>query len=246
VAGSVISGRTAFIAFSLVVHGVFAVGIGELEVKKTHAATSIQIAETKKPAKKPEPPKVEPPPRKPEPPSRERRAAAPKAAEPPPEAAPPPPDAPAPLADLPDFGLSLSGGVDGTGLAMPAGGSAKAGPRGPATPTTKAAPKKLAAVADPSALDPCQDPPAKPKPRSVPQPAYTDAARAAAVEGKVRVQLTVDETGKVVSVKLLQGLGHGLDEAALAAARQAQFEPAVRCGKPASATFNISMRFNLS
>jgi protein TonB len=245
VAGSVISGRTAFIAVSLVVHGVFAVGIGELEVKKTHAATSIQIAETKKPAKKPEPTKVDPPPRKPEPPSRERRVAA-KAAEPPPEAAPPPPDAPAPLADLPDFGLSLSGGVDGTGLAMPAGGSAKGGPRGTAQPTTKAAPKKLAAATDTSALDPCQDPPAKPKPRSVPQPAYTDAARAAAVEGKVRVQLTVDETGRVVSVKVLQGLGHGLDEAALAAAKQAQFEPAVRCGKPTSATFNISMRFSLS
>lgn len=242
---SVVSGRTAFIAFSLVVHGVFAVGIGELEVKKTHAATSIQIAETKKPAKKPEPTKVDPPPRKPEPPSKERRAAAAKAAEPPPDAAPPP-DAPAPLADLPDFGLSLSGGVDGTGLAMPAGGSTKSGPRGPAAPATKAAPKRLAAAADPAALDPCQDPPAKPKPRSVPQPAYTEAARAAAVEGKVRVQLTVDETGRVVSVKLLQGLGHGLDEAALAAARQAEFEPAVRCGRPTSATFNISMRFNLS
>jgi periplasmic protein TonB len=242
---SVVSGRTAFIAFSLVAHGVFAVGIGELEVKKTHAATSIQIAETKKPAKKPEPTKVEPPPRKLEPPSKERRAPAKPAVEPLPEAAPPP-DAPAPLADLPDFGLSLSGGVDGTGLAMPAGGTGKVGTHGPALPTTKTAPKKLAAVAAPSALDPCEDPPAKPKPRSVPQPAYTEAARAAAVEGKVRVQLTVDETGRVVSVKLLQGLGHGLDEAALAAAKQAEFEPAVRCGKATSATFNISMRFNLS
>lgn len=242
---SVVSGRTAFIAFSLVVHGVFAVGIGELEVKKTHAATSIQIAETKKPAKKPEPTKVDPPPRKPEPPHKERRAAAAKAAAPPPEAAPPP-DAPPPLADLPDFGLSLSGGVDGTGLAMPAGGSTKASSRAQTAPTNKAGPKRLAAAADPASLDPCQDPPAKPKPRSVPQPAYTEAARAAAVEGKVRVQLTVDETGRVAAVKLLQGLGHGLDEAALAAAQQAEFEPAVRCGKPTSATFNISMRFNLS
>jgi protein TonB len=241
---SVVSGRTAFIAFSLVVHGVFAAGIGELEVKKTHAATTIQIAETKKPAKKPEQALVDPPPRKPEPPSKERRAAAKPAAEPPPEAAPPP-AAPAPLADLPDFGLSLSGGVDGTGLAMPPGGNAKTGPGGPAG-VSKAAPKRLAAAADPGALDPCSDPPAKPKPRSVPQPAYTDAARAAAVEGKVRVQLTVDETGRVVSVKLLQGLGHGLDEAALAAAKQAEFAPALRCGKPTSATFNISMRFSLS
>jgi protein TonB len=48
-----------------------------------------------------------------------------------------------------------------------------------------------------------------------------------------------------VNVSLLQGLGYGLDEAALATARRAEFEPAVRCGKPTRATFNISMRFTL-
>jgi protein TonB len=238
------SSRTTFIAFSLVVHGALAFGVGELEVKKSHAATAIEFAEAKKPAKKPPPAKIDPPARKPEPPAREKRAAAPKA---PAEAPPPPTDAPPPAAavsDLPDFGVSLSGGVDGTGIALPVGGSA----RQPGVPTTaKAAPKRLSAVAAPAAagLDPCEDPPAKPKPKSVPQPAGTEAARAAGVEGKVRVQLTVDETGHVVDVKLLQGLGYGLDEAALAAARQAEFEPAVRCGKPTRATFNISMRFTL-
>lgn len=235
--------RTTFIAFSLVVHGAFAFGIGELDVKKSHAATAIQIAQTKKAAKKPPPAKVEPPARKPEPPAREKRAAAPKA---PAEAPPPPTDAPpaaAPLSDLPDFGVSLSGGVDGTGIALPVGGSARGGAR--TAQPAKAAPKRLLAAAVSSDLDPCEDPPAKPKPRSVPQPAGTEAARAAGVEGKVRVQLTVDESGHVVDVKLLQGLGYGLDEAALAAARQAEFEPAVRCGKPTRATFNISMRFTL-
>lgn len=239
------STRTAFIAFSLVVHGAFAFGIGELEVKKSHAATAIEFAEAKKPAKKPPPPaKIDPPPRKPEPPSKERRAAAPKAA----EAPPPPTDAPppaAPVSDLPDFGVALSGGVDGTGIALPVGGSARGGSKQPSL-GNKAAPKRLLPVAAATnPLDPCEDPPAKPKPRSVPQPAGTEAARAAGVEGKVRVQLTVDETGRVVEVKLLQGLGYGLDEAALAAARQAEFEPAVRCGKPTRATFNISMRFTL-
>lgn len=237
------SSRTIFIAVSLVVHGALAYGVGELEVKKSHAATAIEFAEAKKPAKKPPPAKIDPPARKPEPPAREKRAAAPKA---PAEAPPPPTDAPPPVAanDAPDFGVSLSGGVDGTGIALPVGGST----RQPGAPTTaKAVPKRLSAVAAPAAagLDPCEDPPAKPKPKSVPQPAGTEAARAAGVEGKVRVQLTVDETGRVVDVKLLQGLGYGLDEAALAAARQAEFEPAVRCGKPTRATFNISMRFTL-
>jgi protein TonB len=235
--------RTTFIAFSLVVHGAFAFGIGELDVKKSHAATAIQIAQTKKAAKKPPPVKVEPPARKPEPPARDKRAAAPKA---PTEAPPPPSDVPpsttAP-SDLPDFGVAFSGGVDGTGIALPVGGNSRSGTQ--AAQPTKTAPKRLLAAADSAALDPCEDPPAKPKPRSVPQPAGTEAARAAGVEGKVRVQLTVDETGHVVDVKLLQGLGYGLDEAALAAARQAEFEPAVRCGKPTRATFNISMRFTL-
>jgi protein TonB len=237
------SSRTIFIAVSLVVHGALAFGVGELEVKKSHAATAIEFAEAKKPSKKPPPTKLDPPPRKPEPPAREKRAAAPKA---PTEAPPPPAEAPPPAAaanDLPDFGLSLSGGVDGTGVALPLGNSTRPPAAGPA----KAAPsKRLAAVAAPTnAVDPCEDPPAKPRPKSVPQPAGTEAARAAGIEGKVRVQLTVDETGRVVDVKLLQGLGYGLDEAALAAARQAEFEPAVRCGKPTRATFNISMRFTL-
>jgi periplasmic protein TonB len=237
------SNRTAFITFSLVVHGAFAYGIGELEVKKSHAATAIQLAEAKKPVKKPPPAKVEPPPRKPEPKVREARPAAAK----PPEAPPPPTDAPPPtpaLNDLPDFGVSLSGGVDGTGIALPLGGSARSGPRA-AQPAKSAAKRLLPVSAAAGVLDPCEDPPAKPTPRNVPQPAGTEAARAAGVEGKVRVQLTVDENGRVVDVKLLQGLGYGLDEAALAAARQAEFEPAMRCGKPSRATFNISMRFTL-
>lgn len=239
-----VSGRTAFIAFSLVAHLAAAIGIDGIEAKKARTATAIEIADVKKPAKKEPPPpaKVEPP-RKPEPPSRERRAAAPKPAEaPPPEA--PPPAAAAPIADMPDFGVALSGGVDGTGIALPAGNGLGGDPRPNAAPKPAAA-KKLTPVANAVAADPCEEGPAKPKPRSVPQPLGTEAARAAGVEGKVRVQLTVDETGHVVDVKLLQGLGYGLDEAALAAARRAEFEPAVRCGKPTRATFNISMRFTL-
>ena len=238
-----ISGRTAFVALSVVVHGVLVAGVDSIDAKKSHAATAIQIAQAQKPAQKPEPTKLEPP-KPPAPKAREKRAAAPKPAEaPPPDAAPPPPAA-APLADMPDFGVSLTGGVDGTGFAMPVGNGTRTQTKTPAT-GTKAAPKQLSAAA-PALADGCDEPAAKPKPKNVPQPGYTDAARAAAVEGKVRVQLTVDETGRVVSVKLLQGLGYGLDEAALAAAKQAEFEPAMRCGKPSSATFNISMRFSLS
>src|SRR5882724_2128001 len=119
------SQRTAFIVFSLVVHGAFAFGIGELDVKKSHAATAIQLAEAKKPANQPPPAKIDPPSRKPEPPVRDKRVVAAKA---PAEAPPPPSNVPppaGPLGDLPDFGVSLSGGVDGTGIALPVAGSAR-------------------------------------------------------------------------------------------------------------------------
>jgi protein TonB len=96
-----------------------------------------------------------------------------------------------------------------------------------------------------AAVEECDEPPAKPKPIKVLQPAYTDDARSAAIEGRVRVEITVDENGNVVATKVIAGLGHGLDEAALAAAKGSTFSAAIRCGKPVRSTFVIGMRFNL-
>jgi periplasmic protein TonB len=234
--------RSGLLILSLVVHGALGAGVASIEIKKSRASTAISYAETQKKKKPPEPTKVDPTPPEKTPPARalaRRAAPAPAEAE-----APPPPkaaDTPAAFDGLPDFGVSLTGGVNGTGIALPVGGGGQ--PR--EQRSIEKVVRKAAPVAAALPSDGCDDPPSKPKPISVPQPGYTDAAIAAAVEGKVRVQLTVDETGKVVDVKLIAGLGHGLDEAALAAARRATFEAAVRCGKPTSATFTISMRFKL-
>jgi protein TonB len=229
--------RSGLFVVSLVFHGAIAVAIGSIEIKKSRAATAISYAETQK--KKPPPPaKIDPTPADKTPPARalaHRAAPAPA-----PEDAPPPTKADAALDALPDFGVSLTGGVNGTGIALPVGGGGPARERSVEKVFHKAAP--VAAVLP---NDGCDDPPSKPKPISVPQPGYTPDAQAAAIEGKVRVQITVDETGKVVDVKLLQGLGHGLDEAALLAARSATFEPAQHCGKPTRATFTLGMRFKL-
>jgi protein TonB len=223
------------------VHGALGVGVASIEIKKSRASTAISYAETQKKKKPPEPTKVDPTP----PEKTPARALAHRAAPPKAEAeAPPPPksaDAPAAFDGLPDFGVSLTGGVNGTGIALPIGGGGPPRERS----VEKVVRKAAAPVAAVLPSDGCDEPAAKPKPISVPQPGYTDDAQAAAIEGKVRVQLTVDETGKVVDVKLISGLGHGLDEAALAAARRATFEPALHCGKPTQATFTISMRFKL-
>lgn len=49
------------------------------------------------------------------------------------------------------------------------------------------------------------------------------AARAAAVEGRVRVQLTVLADGTVGEAVLVEGLGHGVDEEVLRVVREARF-----------------------
>ena len=223
-------------------HGALGVGVASIEIKKSRASTAISYAETQKKKKPPEPTKVDPTPPEKTPPARAlaRRAApapAPADAPPPPKAA----DTPAAFDGLPDFGVSLTGGVNGTGIALPVGGG------GPARERTveKVVRKAAAPVAAALPSDGCDEPPAKPKSISAQQPAYTDDAIAAGIEGKVRIQITVDETGQVIDAKVIAGLGHGLDEVSLAAARRSTFAAAVRCGKPTRATFTIAMRFKL-
>lgn len=55
---------------------------------------------------------------------------------------------------------------------------------------------------------------------------YPAEARRLGIEGKLRVRLVVDASGKVTQARLLGSLGHGLDELALARARAIQFVPA--------------------
>lgn len=223
------------LGFSILFHAALGLLVARIEMRKARAATAIEMSETKKREVVKRLEENRPPP---EPPKKALKRAA--ALEKPLEA---PPPAAAPLDALPDFGLELAGSVGGVPVAsVGAGASLNAAPvqARPVAPVIK---RPLAARAA-AVEDACDDPPAKPRPRNVPQPAYTDRARAAGIEGKVRVELTIDESGRVVSVRVLQGLGYGLDEAAVAAAQTATFEPAMRCGKPARATFTISMRFS--
>jgi TonB family protein len=72
-------------------------------------------------------------------------------------------------------------------------------------------------------------------------PEYTSEARAAAVEGKVVLDLTVCKMGKVKDVKVVEPLSHGLTEAAVAAARKWKFE----APKDDNAVVRITMKFEL-
>ena len=50
--------------------------------------------------------------------------------------------------------------------------------------------------------------------------------------GDVVVDIVIDAEGKVASVTMNRGLGHGIDEAVLATVQQWSFHPATRDGKP--------------
>lgn len=75
---------------------------------------------------------------------------------------------------------------------------------------------------------------------------YPAAARQLGIEGKIRVKLVVDATGKVRSAVLLDSLGHGLDELAMTKAKLIEFEPAKDTDdKPVASvvvwTFNMAL-----
>lgn len=77
------------------------------------------------------------------------------------------------------------------------------------------------------------------------QPTYSAEAIAAGVQGPVVLKVTIDVDGTVVGASVVQGLGYGLDEAALDAARKLLFVPAKRNGKPFKATIRYQFDFTL-
>lgn len=218
--------RFVYVA-SVAFHVVAGLGLSALDVPKEDVVEvfEMQTVELPKPPK-PKPP--EPPPEV------EQPAASPR-----PKAAPPPPSAPAAAPEAPpDFGFAL-GAADGPG------GIAVAAAAVVAPPTPRQVVRKAMVAPKVAPEDGCSDAEVKAKAVSMPHPAYTDAARTAGIEGKVRVELSVDETGAVTGAKVLEGLGSGLDEAALDAVRGARFSPATRCGEPVASTFTVSIRFTL-
>jgi TonB family protein len=74
-------------------------------------------------------------------------------------------------------------------------------------------------------------------------PEYPPAALAAGKQAKVRVKIHIDDTGVVTAVDVVEHVGDGFDEAAVAAAMQYVFEPAEIDGKPAAITVETTINF---
>jgi protein TonB len=152
------------------------------------------------------------------------------------------------------------GAVRGTTNSDPVGGNT--GPIGPVGPGaggvgtgTGAGP--VVRVDDDPAPPPKPTPTPPPKPRapisggvlngkaiSKPQPAYPAIAKAARASGTVTVQVTVDESGRVVSARAAGG--HPLlQQAAVQAAYQARFSPTLLSGQPVKVNGVITYNFVL-
>lgn len=79
-----------------------------------------------------------------------------------------------------------------------------------------------------------------------PNPVYTDEARRMHLEGQVVLKVLFTASGQVQVLSVVQGLGHGLDEAAVKAAQAIRFAPAQRQGQPIDSTATLRIIFQLT
>jgi len=79
-----------------------------------------------------------------------------------------------------------------------------------------------------------------------PKPNYTAEGRKLKVEGEVRLDVLFTASGEVQVIRVVHGLGHGLDEQAVRAAQQIKFKPAQREGKAVDSRATLHIIFQLA
>jgi TonB family protein len=77
------------------------------------------------------------------------------------------------------------------------------------------------------------------------EPEYTRQARAAKLSGTVRVYLQVDPDGHTSHIRVVKGVGMGLDEKAVLAVSKYKFKPATLAGKPVPVDLYIDVNFQI-
>lgn len=198
----------------------------------------------------PPPPPIERPP----PPPPRKILARRRVAEPPPPPTPPP--TPPPNAEPPKdppkdppkpvFGVTMDSITEGpSSFAVPIGNTTMIDPvkSGKHTGPVAALPAAPAPLENPKPYRPVSALQVKTMPsidadecgRGVP---YPQQARERGIEGNVILRVSLDEKGRVHDIKVVSGLGHGLDEAAVKALRtspKCKFTPAIASdGLPAA------------
>jgi protein TonB len=77
-----------------------------------------------------------------------------------------------------------------------------------------------------------------------PLPPYTQEARVAKVEGIVLLQRIVRKNGRIADLKVLQGIGFGLNQSAISTiSNEWRFEPGILDGAPVDVHVNLKVSF---
>lgn len=185
----------------------------------------------------------------------EAEVPAPPAPDPPPDPPPPPPPPrPPPRAVTPpepppekQFGLEKEDLAETSDLAVATGNTLETKAdtivRLMPTPAPEAAPAakeetgpRLGSVARVSRM---------PKVKSPVKPEYTLEMRKNGITGKVKARVLVDADGKAAKIEILEDLGYGTREAAIAALGRMEFEPAVMDGEPVALWIPFTYTFEL-
>jgi TonB family protein len=77
------------------------------------------------------------------------------------------------------------------------------------------------------------------------EPTYSEEARKAKYQGVVVLSAIVRKDGSIEIIKVVRGLGLGLDENAIQALRQWKFRPGMKNGVPVDVALNIEVNFSL-
>jgi protein TonB len=218
--------RAAGLAAAIAVgfHGLLALAVVSVNPQRYRAETPIEIDVEEK-----VPPPIKPPPEeKPPEPPRPRIVKRVAALTPPPPT-PAPPSAEPPKADdpPPSFGVSLNATTSGdSSVAVNVGNTLMTKP-GPKVEK----PKPLSGDGEGGGFAPVADIYISQHAELISAPNgednYPPEAKRLGIEGAVRIKLGIDEKGTVVRVKVIEGAGHGFDEAAMKAMRLAKFKPAM-------------------
>jgi TonB family protein len=129
-------------------------------------------------------------------------------------------------------------------------GEAMAGAKAPPPPKKEIAPTGLFDAAPaPATPRPAATPQRVDVPLEVlskPSPAYTAEARQMRVEGEVSLEVEFCASGHVRVLRVVRGLGHGLDEEAMRAAEKIRFKPAQSAGRTIDFKTTVHISFRLS
>jgi TonB family protein len=249
-----------FIAFvaALATHAGIALALSHMPPPSDHKPTVVEM-DVRKTA--PPPPKITPPePPKPLPPEPPRKIVQKVKIAPPPTATPPPnqepPKEPPKDPPKPVFGVTMESTTEGdSSFAIPTGNTTMIDPSKSGKHDGKVAPLPAAPAGPaPYVYKPVSELYIKKLPEidneaCAHSVSYPDEALQLGIEGPVKLRIELDEKGSIHSIKVLEGLGHGLDQVALEALkhhRECKFSAAEATdGKKAAYALTYTFRFEL-